>query len=125
VAAALKVARILVGLFFVFVGALELVHHHQFASSFAHWGVPAAAASVIGVGALEVVCGVLLTFAVLTRPVALLLATVMVGAVMTAGRADGGMHLVVPPLLFLVCVVLAWRTGRFPAAAPARPPGVQ
>jgi uncharacterized membrane protein YphA (DoxX/SURF4 family) len=74
---------------------------------------------------LELVCGVLLAVGILTRPVALLLATVMVGAMMTAGRVDGGMYLLVPPLLFVLCVLLAWRSGRFPGPAPARPPGVQ
>ena len=124
-AIALKVARIAVGLLFVLIGTLELVRHDAFATSFARWGVPGPGIAVTVVGALQLVCGVLLTFAVLTRPAALLLATVMVGATMTAGRVDGGMHLIVPPLLFAVCVVLAWRCGRFASGAPARPPGVQ
>jgi uncharacterized membrane protein YphA (DoxX/SURF4 family) len=124
-ATALKIARIAVGLLFVLIGVLELARHDEFAMRFAHCGVPAPASAATLIGALQLVCGLLLTFAVLTRPAALLLATVMVGATMTAGRIDGGMHLIVPPLLFALCVVLAWRSGRFPAGAPARPPGVQ
>ena len=35
----------------------------------------------------------------------------MLGAVATAGRIDGGPHLVVPPVLALLCLVLVARGG--------------
>ena len=35
----------------------------------------------------------------------------MLGAVATAGRVDGGPHLVVPPVLALLCLVLVARGG--------------
>ena len=121
----LAVARVLIGLLFVLTGALQLVRHGHFTSLFARWHVPAPESAVTLIGALELVCGILLAAGVLTRPVALLLATVMIGAMMTAGRVDGGIYLLVPPVLFVLCVLLAWRSGRFPGPAPARPPGVQ
>ena len=76
----LAVLRTLVGLVFVVSGAAKLFQHQLFAAKFAGWGVPAPDVSVLAVGALEIVCGGLFALGALTRPVGMLLATIMVAA---------------------------------------------
>ena len=122
---ALAVVRTLIGLFFVAAGISHEAQHAYFATQFARWGVPAPDVTVWLVGAVEIVCGAMLALGALTRPVALALATLMVGAVAFAGRTDGGFHLIVPPILFVLCVFYAWRSGRFAGSTPKRQPGVQ
>jgi uncharacterized membrane protein YphA (DoxX/SURF4 family) len=114
---------VLSGLLFIMTGTLKFVQHPAAIASFVHWGVPAAAVTVVG--ALELVCGALLVFGILTRAAAIVLGADMVAAIGTAGRIDGGVHLVLPPILLIVCIALAWYAGRTPAATPVRPPGVQ
>ena len=60
---------------------------------------------------LEVVCGLLILLGLATRLGALIVGVDMLGAVATAGRVDGGPHLVVPPVLALLCLVLVARGG--------------
>ena len=82
------------------------------------WGLPAPELFVPVLGAVEVVAGALLLLGVATRYVALLLAATMVGAILTAGLIDGGAHLVTPPILALLCLLItglgggAWQLGR-------------
>jgi uncharacterized membrane protein YphA (DoxX/SURF4 family) len=121
----LALVRTLVGLVFVASGIAKLVQPAPFAANFAHWGLPMPGVFSLTIGAIETVCGALFALGALTRPVGLLLATIMVGAIMTAGRVDGGPHLIVPPLLFAATVFFAWRAGRFGGSVPRRPPGVQ
>ena len=122
---ALAALRTVLGLIFVIVGADKLIQHAQVTELFAHWGLPAPGIFSLAIGATEIVCGVLLAVGALTRPVALLLATIMVGTIFTAGRVDGGIHLIVPPILFALCVLYAWRTRRYGGRTPVRRPGVQ
>jgi len=119
------VIRPLVGLLYIAAGAAEMIRHAAFAQRFAHWGIPGPSIAVWAVGATEVVCGLLFALGALTRPVGLLLATIAIGAIVTMGRIDGGLHLAVPVVLFLATVFFAWRSGRFGGPAPARRPGVQ
>jgi uncharacterized membrane protein YphA (DoxX/SURF4 family) len=121
----LAVLRTLVGLVFVVSGAAKLFQHQLFAAKFAGWGVPAPDVSVLAVGALEIVCGGLFALGALTRPVGMLLATIMVAAAYFAGRAEPVPHLIVTPILFVLCVFFAWRSGRVPGRTPLRRPGVQ
>jgi len=122
---ALAGLRSLLGLVFVLAGAYQLVAREASVAQFAHWGLPAPRSFSLAIGATEVVCGFLLAIGALTRPVALLLATIMVGATFTAGRIDGGPYLIVPPILFALCVLYAWRMRRYGGHTPARRPGVQ
>jgi putative oxidoreductase len=119
------VFRTLAGLAFVAAGASKLVAHATAAEQFARWGLPQPSVFALCIGAVELVCGILLALGALTRPVALVLGTIMVGAVVTAGRIDGGVHVVLPAVLFFVLVYFAWSTGRFAEPRPPRPPGVQ
>jgi uncharacterized membrane protein YphA (DoxX/SURF4 family) len=121
----LAVLRTLVGLFFVAAGILQLIVFGTFTANFARWGLPVPGIIVILVAAVEIVCGALLAVGALTRPVGLLLATLMVGATLTAGRIDGGPFLIVPPLLFVLTVFFAWRSARFSGLTAERRPGVQ
>jgi|GEM_PF-1903891 len=124
VSIALAVLRTLTGLFFVAAGVLQLVTFGAAVASFARWGLPVPGVLLVVVASLEIVCGALLSVGALVRPVALLLATLMVGATLSGGRAEGGAYLVIPPLLFALTVFFAWRSARFPGMAPRRP-GVQ
>jgi putative oxidoreductase len=120
----LAVLRTLTGLYFVVVGVMKIVLFGASVANFTRWGLPVPGVVVVLVAAVEIVCGALLAAGALTRPVGLLLATLMVAATLTAGRTDGGVYLVVPPLLFAVTVFFAWRSARFPAPVTRRP-GVQ
>lgn len=124
VAIFLPVLRTLTGLFFVGAGIVKLVMFGAYVVAFTRWGLPAPGFLLGVVAALEIVCGGLLAGGALVRPVALLLATLMVAATLTAGRIDGGPYLIVPPLLFILTVFFAWRSARFPGLAVRRP-GVQ
>jgi uncharacterized membrane protein YphA (DoxX/SURF4 family) len=119
------VLRTLAGLAFIAAGASKLIAHGAAAEQFARWQLPLPGTFALGIGAIELVCGILLAIGALTRPVALVLGTIMVGAVVTAGRIDGGLHVILPSVLFFVLVYFAWSTGRFAEPRPPRPPGVQ
>ena len=122
---ALAVLRTLLGLCFVAAGIFQLIAFGTFTANFARWGLPVPGIIVVLVAAIEIVCGALLAVGALTRPVGLLLATLMVGAILTAGRVDGGPWLIAPPLLFALAVFFAWRSARFPGLTAERRPGVQ
>lgn len=121
----LTALRALVGLLFVGSGLAKFTDHAQTAVDFAHWGVPLADLAVFGVGGLEVVGGGLLVVGVAIRWVALPLLGIMIGAIVTAGLTDGGEHLVLPPVLALLCGLFAARGGGawqlLPTAPLAKP----
>ena len=121
----LALIRTFVGVFFVFVGLVKLARYGTAVAAFAHWGIPAPNTAVIVFAALEIVCGGMFALGALTRPAGLLLATLAIIALATAGRVDGGIYLVVPLILFGACTFFAWRSGRIGGPIPARRPGVQ
>jgi putative oxidoreductase len=101
--------RVVAGAFFVSVSTGKFLDHAQEAVDFDRYGVPVPDVAVYAVGTLEVVCGLLLVFGLLTRPAAGLLALNMIGAISTAGRVDGGsFNLGVAPALLVVMLVLLW-----------------
>ena len=103
------VVRVVSGLFFVSVGLGKFLDYSKEVDDFRSYEVPWAEVAVPLVGALEVVGGVLLVIGFLVRPVALLLALNMVGALATAGRVEGGsFHLVYGPALLVLMVFLCW-----------------
>jgi len=119
----LTATRVVVSVVFLAVGVDHLVHHEREAEAFDRWGLPFPAAANLATGCAELVLGTMLLLGVATRGAAALLACVMVGAIATAGRVDGGYQLVVPPLLCAACLALAWfGGGRWqlrPRTAPA------
>lgn len=121
----LPILRALVGSIFALAGVRALVRFAATVRDFGTWHIPVPLVSVPAIAATAVVCGVLLALGALTRPVALLLATISIGALFTAGRFGGGAYAVASPALFAACVVFAWKSARVGGPAPARPPGVQ
>jgi len=107
----LALLRIAIGLVFIGAGVHKLQDRATSNANFDHWGLPAPSTAVLVVSALEIVCGLLILLGLATRLGALLLCLDMLGAVATAGRIDGGVHLVAPPVLALLCLVLVARGG--------------
>jgi putative oxidoreductase len=107
----LALLRIVIGILFIGTGVHKLGDRAASAADFDRWGLPAPSTAVLVVSALEVICGVLILLGLATRFGALLLCLDMLGAVATAGRIDGGPHLVAPPVLALLCLVLVARGG--------------
>ncbi|MGL4745990.1 MAG: DoxX family protein [Dermatophilaceae bacterium] len=108
------VLRISVGFVFVLTGAMKFVIHAEEVALFERWGVPAAGLAVTGTGLIEILAGLALAAGVAMPVPAVLLAGTMVGALATAGRVDGGQHVVLPTvLLVLLTVVVAGRGGRW------------
>lgn len=99
----------------------------EIVASFERWGLPAPELFVPALGVAEAVAGVLLVVGLATRSAAILLAAIMVGALLTAGVADGGVHIVAPGVLAVPCAILArfgggaWQLGRRRKRLAARP----
>jgi len=108
----LTVIRVLVGLQFLLAGTPKLLGgHSMMVENFTRWGLPAPDLFVYVVGIVEVVCGLALVLGVATRWAAIVLALNMVGAILTAGLVDGGIHLILPPTLGLLSALIAARGG--------------
>jgi len=128
---AVAAARVAAGTVFVAYSFGKFVHHGAEAEAFDRYGIPFPDAATYLVGALELVCGLLLIAGLGTRLAALALAGDMVGAIVTAGRIDGGpVNLGLAPALLAVMIVLLWAgagrwslDGRLAAAAAARSGG--
>ncbi len=116
--ALLTILRVLVGLQFVLSGLVpKFLFHGQTVASFDRWGLPAPDLFVYAVGSLEVVGGLALVAGVAPRWAAAALTLDMAGALLTAGLVDGGIHLLAPPILAALLILIAVRGG----ARPARP----
>jgi putative oxidoreductase len=107
----LALLRIAIGLVFIGTGVQKLSDREASNAHFDHWGLPSPSTAVLVISGLEIVCGVLILLGLATRLGALLLCLDMLGAAATAGRIDGGVHLVAPPVLALLCLVLVARGG--------------
>lgn len=129
-AALVAAVRIMAGIVFVSVSTGKFTDHASEAVDFHRYGVPAPDVAVYGVGAVELLCGLLLVVGFMTRPAAAALALTLVGAIATAGRVEGGsFNLGVAPALLAAMVVLLWAgSGRpaldavFERRISARPP---
>jgi uncharacterized membrane protein YphA (DoxX/SURF4 family) len=107
------------GIVFMATGASKLIDHAGAVADFTRWGLPAPGALTIAVGVFELGAAALLMLNVATRRVALALAVEMAMAFAIAGRADGGVQLVVPPAVAALCLMLAW-ASRADERVPAR-----
>ena len=114
------VLRVALAGLFIPVGLGKFVNHDAYVERFERWGFGAAAGEVaILVGIVEVVCGLMLLLGVVPRLAALALAGNMVGALVTAGRIDGGQDIWLPLILIAaLSVVVVWGAGRW-ALTPA------
>src|SRR5438128_7650642 len=102
----LVLVRLILGLVFAVNGIDKFTSHTANTIDFDRWGLPAPSAFAYSIGVLELACGLAVLAGILTRPAALLLAGNMVGALLTAGRVDGGSQLVVPPILGALALLL-------------------
>lgn len=98
--------RVIVGAAFIVAGAEKLTNHAQTVVDFDRWGLPSPDTFSYAISAVEIVFGLVLIFGILPRFAALVLLGDMIGALATAGRIDGGPHLILPPLLGVLCLIL-------------------
>jgi uncharacterized membrane protein YphA (DoxX/SURF4 family) len=100
--------RLLTGLAFDIAGLPKFVAHNWEARAFDSFGLPWPHAFVILIGVVEIGGGVLLLCDRLTRPTALVLAVVMVGAIVFSGIGHGDVvpSLTVAPLLLAATLFL-------------------
>ncbi|MBA3370642.1 MAG: DoxX family protein [Thermoleophilaceae bacterium] len=111
----LTTVRVLVGLQFVLAGLVpKFLFHGQTVASFDRWGLPAPELFVYAVGSLEVVGGLALVAGFVPRWAAAVLTVDMAGALLTAGLVDGGVHLLAPPILAALLILIAVRGGAWP-----------
>ena len=113
------VLRVVLAAVFIPVGLGKFLNHDDYTERFDRWGFGAAAGEVaILVGVVEVVCGLMLLLGVLPRLAALVLIGNMIGALVTAGRIDGGQDIWLPLVLIVgLAAVVVWGAGRW-ALAP-------
>jgi putative oxidoreductase len=101
--------RLASGSIFLGFGVGKFSHHTKESASFSSYGLPFPDEFVYAIGATELVFGGLLILGLLTRLAALALAGDMIGAIVTAGRVDGGaINLGLAPALLVVMLVLLW-----------------
>jgi putative oxidoreductase len=86
---ALLALRLAAGGVFVVFGLGKFVNHAAELASFESYGLPAPHVFVLAIGVIELVGGLLLIAGMFTRPVALVLAGDMVGAIVVSGVAKG------------------------------------
>lgn len=103
--------RVIVGAAFIAAGVEKLTNHVQTAADFERWGLPSPSTFSYAISTVEIVFGLILIFGILPRFAALVLLGDMVGALATAGRIDGGPHLILPPLLGVLCLILLLAGG--------------
>jgi uncharacterized membrane protein YphA (DoxX/SURF4 family) len=115
------VLRVVLAAVYIPVGLGKFVNHDTYTERFERWGFGAAAGEVaILVGLVEVACGLALLAGLLPRLVALVLVGDMIGALVTAGRIDGGQDIWLPLILIAgLSAVIVWGAGRW-ALTPRR-----
>ncbi|MGN6869720.1 MAG: DoxX family protein [Solirubrobacteraceae bacterium] len=103
----LRALRLISGVVFVVFGAGKFVNHSSELASFRTYGLPAPEVFVIVIGVIELAGGTLLLANRFVKPVALVLAADMIGAIIVSGIARGELiSLTLAPALLLVMVAL-------------------
>jgi uncharacterized membrane protein YphA (DoxX/SURF4 family) len=104
------VVRLAGGAVFVSFGVGKLTSHASELASFRTYGLPAPDVFVYLIGVIEILGGLLLLCGLATRPVALVLAANMVGAIIVSGIAHGEMiSLTLAPAMLVAMLFLLWR----------------
>jgi putative oxidoreductase len=102
---------------FVTFGAGKFLNHASETGSFHTYGLPWPGAFTIAIGVVELLGGVLLALGLATRPVALVFAGDMVGAIVLSGLLHGEMvSLTLAPALLVAMLVLA--SGALDSGSP-------
>jgi uncharacterized membrane protein YphA (DoxX/SURF4 family) len=111
--------RVVLAAVYIPIGLGKFLNHDDYTERFDRWGFGAAAGELaILVGVVEVVCGLMLLLGLLPRLAALALMGDMIGALVTAGRVDGGQDIWLPAVLIVaLAAVVVWGGGRW-ALAP-------
>jgi putative oxidoreductase len=111
---ALTILRWASGAVFLTFGAGKFVNHASETSSFHTYGLPWPNAFTGAIGVLELTGGVLLVVGLATRPVAVLLAADMVGAIVVSGilHSETVSLTLAPALLVAMTALLALGPGR-------------
>ena len=103
--------RVLVGAAFIAAAVQTISNHPQDVIDFQRWGLPHPEQFSYATSGLELFFGIVLVLGILPRFAALVLLCEMVGALLTAGRIDGGPYLILPPLLGVLCLILVIAGG--------------
>jgi putative oxidoreductase len=102
-------ARLAAGALFVGFGLGKFVRHEAERDAFERYEIPFPDTATYIVGGLELIGGVALLLGLFVRPFAFLLACNMIGAIITAGRVEGGpVHLLLAPALLAATLFLLW-----------------
>lgn len=120
------VVRLLLAAVFIPAGIGKFTNHDAYITRFDRWGFPEPGSVAYLVGAVEVVFGLLMLAGILPRLVGLVLMGNMAGALVTAGRVDGGQNIWLPIVLIVLSGVVVWLgAGRFRLTPPGplRPAG--
>jgi putative oxidoreductase len=112
------IVRWTTGVVFVIAGIAKFAFHTGELHAFERYGLPAPAAFVALIGVVEIAGGVLLLLGLLTRWTALVLASVMVGAIVLSGIGQGEVipSLTLAPALLAAMLFLLWAS---PGAGPS------
>jgi putative oxidoreductase len=103
------ILRVASGCVFIGFGLGKFRHHERELASFDSYGLPFPSEFVYAIGVTELVFGTLLVLGLGTRLAALALAGDMLGAIVTAGRVEGGaINLGLAPALLVAMVILLW-----------------
>lgn len=110
------------GAIFIGFGLGKFMHHARETHSFAKYGLPSPGVFASAIGVLELSLGLLLVAGLAARLAAVMLAGDMVGAIVTAGRVEGGaINLGLAPALLVVMLFLTWSgAGRWSVDARLR-----
>jgi putative oxidoreductase len=108
--------RLLAGVVFTASGTPKFFAHNWEAGHFRTYGLPLPDAFVYLIGAIEILGGLSLIANLAIRPVSLLLAAVMIGAIVTSGIGQGEWipSLTLAPALLIASVYLARTTPGSP-----------
>lgn len=113
------VARLALAVVLIPTGIGKFANHAAYVERFAHWGFPAPGAVALLVGTTEVACGVAMLLGILPRVAGPAIVATMAGALLTAGRIDGGMDIWLPVVMGALAVFVTIRgPGRLAAKGP-------
>jgi putative oxidoreductase len=109
------VARLALAVIFVPAGIGKFVNHDDYITRFERWGFGSVSSQIsIVVGIVEILGGLALAVGIVPRLAAVVLIGNMFGALVTAGRVDGGSDIWLPLVLIAVlAVVVALGAGRY------------
>jgi putative oxidoreductase len=114
--------HLVAGFIFILGGIAKFAANGLEVRAFASFGLPFPHVFVVLIGVIEIAGGVLLMMGVFTRPTALVLAAVMVGAIAFSGIGHGDVvpSLTLAPLLLAATLFLLWVEDDPPAAGRLR-----